>query len=417
LNGAALAGALLVGRRRGGLPLVVLVGIVALILMRALRQTLLIGPWNPWVAVLPFLLYLMLAWSVADADVYALPALVVVGSFSAQTYIGFLPLVVLVGVAALALLWLRRKTEPKIRGRSLGWVSLIAAVARVLLWLPAVVQQFTSNPGNLGLIVRYFRDPPDGFVGIADRFGLMGYKLSLPGPWIGGNDTSALGFVSTGGAGVGFVVLAAVLLCGWLAWKRRASATRFACLMFATVWFGVLASARLTGMPGAYQVRWWWVIAALLWCSLLWSLWSRFDNDRIVQPVTTAGAVALLVLRRVAASAPRSAVPRPVVRFSQLRRHWQRHASRPPRARLRRQCRAGPHENVRLVASGRARRYRPSDHRCGRRRPCGLHARERGQTRRALRPTRRVGTRACERARGEHPRHGRSPFRSEARSG
>jgi hypothetical protein len=297
LNAAVLAGALLVARRRGGAPLMVLVGVVALLLMRALGATILVDPWVPWVSVLPFLLYVLLAWSLADRDFATLPWLVVVGSFVAQTYIGYVPLVALVGVAALALMWWRRADEPATQSAQPVRRSIvIAATAGVVLWLPPVIQQFTGDPGNLGEIVDYFRDPPEKFVGWAFGYGLMGRELRVTGPWINGNDTSALGFVFTDGTVMAILLVVAVLVLGLLAWTRRPSAARFAVLMFAAVWIGVVAGARVTGVAGPYQVRWWWVIAGLVCCSLVWSAWSRFVPDRVAPVLVDVGLVVILVL-------------------------------------------------------------------------------------------------------------------------
>ncbi|HEX5095126.1 MAG TPA: hypothetical protein VFX21_03900, partial [Acidimicrobiia bacterium] len=100
LNIAALVGALVVARRRGGVLLMALVGIVALLLVRSLTLDLLVDPWNPWVAVLPFLLFVLLAWSVAERDRGALVWLVAVGTFLVQTHVGYALLFVGAGAAA-----------------------------------------------------------------------------------------------------------------------------------------------------------------------------------------------------------------------------------------------------------------------------------------------------------------------------
>ena len=51
-----------------------------LVLMLANDTDLFVNPWNPWVAVLPFFTYVLLAWSLADGDVAVLPWLVGVGT-------------------------------------------------------------------------------------------------------------------------------------------------------------------------------------------------------------------------------------------------------------------------------------------------------------------------------------------------
>ena len=42
--------------------------LLAAVLVHALGPGLLLDPWNPWVALLPFLLFALLAWSVACGD-------------------------------------------------------------------------------------------------------------------------------------------------------------------------------------------------------------------------------------------------------------------------------------------------------------------------------------------------------------
>jgi hypothetical protein len=310
INGAALAAALLLARRRGGLPFAVLLGVAMLILVRALGANLLIDPWNPWVAVLPFLVYLLLAWSVAERDLAALPWLVAVGSFLVQTHVGYAPLVAGAGATAVVLALLRHPDEPGLVTRDVRkWAVLTAGVA-ALVWLGPLIQQFTGSPGNLGEIVDYFRDPAEKTIGFRYGFGLMGKELAFPGPWIRGDDNSALGFVFTASTITALVLLVATLALGSLAWRRgNSGAARLAFLMAATAGFGVLAGARITGPPGPYLLRWWWVIAALLWCSLLWSAWSLLGaaRARAMTPALVAtGCAAMAVLAAVVA---RDAVP------------------------------------------------------------------------------------------------------------
>ena len=66
--------------------------------------------WNPSVTLLPFALTLMLAWCVACFDWWALPWLVLTGTFAVQTHVGLAPgvltaLVLALGVGA----WRRRR--------------------------------------------------------------------------------------------------------------------------------------------------------------------------------------------------------------------------------------------------------------------------------------------------------------------
>jgi hypothetical protein len=320
LNAAALVGSLIVARRRGGLPLVALVAIVAALLCRALGPELLIDPWNPWVPVLPFLLYAMLAWCVADQDWVALPWLVGIGSFVVQTHVGYAPEVLGLGALACALgafgsYWEHRRaraggsgdTQPPPSARR--WIVVAAAVG-FLVWLGPVVQQLTGSPGNLGEIVDSFRHPVDPVAGWEAGFGVMGRELALVGPWITGNDAAPSALVGTASTIPATLLLVATAALGALAWRRGANdAGRLALLAVSGAGIGVVAVSRITGFLGPYLVRWSWVIAALVWLSLVWSLWSLVARA----PMTNAlAAVSLVTVVGLTVSTGWSAVSVPV---------------------------------------------------------------------------------------------------------
>jgi hypothetical protein len=276
LNAAALVGVALVARRRGGTALVLWTALLAAVLVHALGPGLLLDPWNPWVALLPFLLFALLAWSVACGDHPTLPWAAGVGSFVVQTHVGYTPLVagVLVVVLVLAVLGRARAGF----GR---WLA-IAGLVTVALWVPPLIQQATGHPGNLGEVASYFVHPPRAqpadiaggpAVGWKTAFGVMGTELTPPGPLLTGRDTSSFGFVA-GGAGVPAVlVLVATVGCGLLAWRRGAAdAARLAAVAVVMAVLGLVATARVTGILANYLVRWWWVVALLLWLAIGWCL-------------------------------------------------------------------------------------------------------------------------------------------------
>ena len=47
---------------------------------------------------------------------------------------------------------------------------------------------------------------------------------------------------------------------------------------------GVIAGSRIVGLLGPYLVRWWWVIVALIWLSILWSAWTFVAPTRAARP-------------------------------------------------------------------------------------------------------------------------------------
>jgi len=315
LNAGAVIGSLYVARRRGGLPMLAIVAVVAAVLVHALGSELLIQIWNPWVPVLPFLLYVMLAWSVAERDWPALPWLVGIGSFVVQSHVSYAPVVFGLGTLALALgasgsTRARRHLHDDgaiatgVVPSPRSWI-VVAGIVGVVLWVAPVVQQFTGSPGNLGEIVESFLHPRDPAAGWRTAIGVMGRELSFIGPWIRGNDSGPFGTVVTASAIPATLLLLTTATLGVLAWRRGAhDAGRLALLAVGGAGLGFVAVSRVTGVLGSYLVRWTWVLAAFVWLSLLWSLWSLLARSSATAALE---AVALLAVLGLVASAGWSA--------------------------------------------------------------------------------------------------------------
>lgn len=269
LNAVAIVGALLIARRRGGLALTAL---VALVLIALCRETdLLVDPWNPWVAVLPFFTYLLLVWSLADRDFGVLPWLVGVGTFAIQAHVGYAPLVLGAGVVSALVAW--RWPPASARGHDgVRRHALVALAVGGLLWLPPVAEQLLGDGGNLGEIVRYFRDPAEAQLGVRAAWGIMGTELGVPGAWLAGGELGPFG-VRTSSVIPALVLLVVTAGLGILAVRRgNQSGGRLALLVVVVSGLGVIATSRITGIVGDYLVRWWWAIAAAVWLSFLWSI-------------------------------------------------------------------------------------------------------------------------------------------------
>jgi hypothetical protein len=148
----------------------------------------LVSPWNPMVIIFPLLLLVILCGAAMDRSALSLVGAVLVASFVIQTNISALPPVVAL-VAAAGGTWLvtaiadrRHRAGPPVvdapghprsvtrwgRGGPIPWGrrqwawAAAGAVAFVLMWVPPLVQQLTNHPGNLTLIVRFFRAPHPG---------------------------------------------------------------------------------------------------------------------------------------------------------------------------------------------------------------------------------------------------------------
>jgi hypothetical protein len=90
------------------------------------------------------------------------------------------------------------------------------------------------------------------------------------------------------------LVLATAAL-GTLAWRRGArDAARLAVLAVAGAGLGVIAVSRITGILGPYLVRWSWILGALLWLSLAWSLWRILSRATATKALVAVALVAVL---------------------------------------------------------------------------------------------------------------------------
>ena len=298
LNSAAIVGALVVARRRGGFILTVLVAAALLVLTLANDTDLFVNPWNPWVAVLPFFTYLLLAWSLADGDVVVLPWLVGVGSYVIQAHVGYAPLVLGAGGIAAVMAWRWRPGDDG-GGRLRRSVGLALGVAAVV-WLPPILQQLFGDDGNLAAIVEFFRAPPEPQAGWRLAWGIMGTELGPPGAWLAGDELGLFGVVPSS-ALPALLLLGVTLLAGVIAVRNgSASAGRLAVLVVAACGIGVVATSRITGLIGTYLVRWWWVLAAAVWLSIVWSVACSLRDRRVRDGLLAVAGLATVALSIVA---------------------------------------------------------------------------------------------------------------------
>jgi hypothetical protein len=116
-------------------------------------------PWNPYVTVMPVVVALVAAASLHDGPHgrRARAILVVLaGSFAVQSHVGTAPLVALALVAALA--GFVRSARGPHAGRWRRDALVVLAVA-LACWAIPIWQQLTTSPGNLGELVKFFREP------------------------------------------------------------------------------------------------------------------------------------------------------------------------------------------------------------------------------------------------------------------
>ncbi|MBV8950963.1 MAG: hypothetical protein JOZ99_08815, partial [Actinobacteria bacterium] len=155
LNAAAVVGIALVARARGGTDFAVAALAVATIASQALGPSFLRSPWTPNLIVLPFVLIVLLSWSVAEGDTAALPWMAVAASFVVQAHLAPTPPIVVMLVAALAL-GARRLRSNGLRNPSmLRGRTYVTAGVLAIMWFPPFVDVATHSGGNLRAVLDY----------------------------------------------------------------------------------------------------------------------------------------------------------------------------------------------------------------------------------------------------------------------
>lgn len=293
LHLAAIAGAVVVAKRVGGASIAVLIALSLTATALALAPRFFLEPWNVWVPVFAFALFLLLAWGLVCEHLALLPIAVAVGSHCVQTHISYTVLVggLLGGVVA-RLAWLWWRTDRLTDRHPLRWL-LIATATLIVAWLPPVIEQLRPGTGNLRKLYHQFTDPGAPFVGPRAALKAMVGRFNLFGPWVidaQKDPRSAPNYI-------GFVLFVALVTVSarW-AWKRRGRVelSLYAVLAAATV-LGLISTARIFGVFFEYVIRWMlplvalWVATSVWSCWLTWRVWAppestaeRPDRSKLV---------------------------------------------------------------------------------------------------------------------------------------
>ena len=305
LNAVALVGIALVAKRRGGLPLVLLTLVLSGLLMSSLGAQFFRDVWNPSITILPFVLVVLLAWSISCGDAWALPVGAGVGTFLVQTHVsyGFTTAAVLAAgaVGAAVTVW-RRRCDSEHRERLRWWLQMLAVTVGVLgvLWLPVVIQQVTDQPGNVGTLLRFFRDHGQEH-SYGDAWHVVAAQLSAWPDWLRGSIVRNIFSGALDLSGPTPIALAVVVLLGAtaLTWWRARDALRFDLLVGLGIVAGFVSVSRIVGEIFPYLVMWTWALGMLTWLAIAWSVarwWqTRAPTDPRVGRIALGVASAALV--------------------------------------------------------------------------------------------------------------------------
>lgn len=287
--------AIWLARRRYGWSVAVLVAFVIVLFVRSAGPDLIVEPWNPWLALLPFLVFVLLVDEIVRRPVSWrwIVAAVVIGSHCVQCHAGY-ALVVGAGLLAVTIVLIRRRAVSAL---------VSGSGALVVVWLAPLVDQWRREPGNITILVDHFGSPGEPGIAVVDALRIVATQFNVVGPWLLGPGPSQP--AETWARWPGFVLLVAL---GVVA-HRRATKTgdREIAGLLATLAAGgaiaVLSILRLFGPYFEYTIRWTWILAALL------TLVSGLALVRSTRPSTSSRAPALsfwlagLVVAAVVASA------------------------------------------------------------------------------------------------------------------
>ena len=272
-------------RRAVGWKPAAAVAVAGTVLMRSWGTGPLTHPWNPYVALVPFLAFAVLSWLAADGRPGLLPAAVVAGSFCIQSHVGYGPSIALTLAVVAALLMvdaLRHHDDRVARGPAFpgpgsvaAWVGAAVAVGLVM-WLPPLVDQWRNDPGNISILIETFRDQSGTTIGLVDGGRVLLTQLNPVGNWLWGSEHV-----------VASPVPGLALLAGWLwsvgvAWRTRRRVLSRLNVVIATLLVTALYWAmRLDSVRLLYLVQWFWAITALLVLSVGWTVWTTLRTSGI----------------------------------------------------------------------------------------------------------------------------------------
>ena len=259
VHGAAMATALVLARRRGGLRVVLGVGVVLGALATAYGFQVLTEPWNPYLPLFWWVAFLVACWGLAERDYWVLPAAVAAGSLCAQTHLPYVGLTLGLGAGAIAVGWLGDRSRAGLR--RLVRPAVAAVGVGVLLWSPVVADQVFVEPGNLGLIVEHFREPPEEPVGLRSGTRVMLVHLDvgqLSSLSDGGNGSLVdVSYDPRGSVGPGLALLGLWAVAVAVAWRlrhRRLMALHL--VLGGGVVLGVVSASNIFGKIWYYLTLW-----------------------------------------------------------------------------------------------------------------------------------------------------------------
>ena len=197
VNCAAVVGATVLARRRGGLVLMYMAALAIVLMSRSLAPEVLHDVWNPAAGLFPFTLLIFLCWSIACGEHRLLILAVLSASFVVQCQFAFLApslglLVIAIAGLLAGRLLPRARSRRGVPDRTAGlWRWALAAVlVAVICWAPPAIDQIRVRPGNLTVLAQTVKanrrnlGPRVGWHAVVLTVGVPPWWLTNPAsPW------------------------------------------------------------------------------------------------------------------------------------------------------------------------------------------------------------------------------------------
>jgi hypothetical protein len=291
----AIGAALRLAWRRGGTAVMLFVALLLTASYLAITAWGLIAPWNVYLAYPFFVVFALLAWSVALGEVRRLPWLAVVALLLVQTHIGYAFVVALPGAWAVWRLAAQVRAGRVPRGsvrRPLLW----AVAWTVVLWIPVLLDQLFVT-GNLGAIWSYFTSDRGPAAGLSTAAGWFASEFHVLPPWLGGplrlSPFSGTATTTT----LLWLLVPLAIVAGLIVAARRLprfdARRELVWLVLVVVGSALVGMSQVTGDRFGYLFEWRGPVAVLLVVTALGLAWSLMRHGR---EVLLGGATVLLLV-------------------------------------------------------------------------------------------------------------------------
>lgn len=240
------------GERLGGRAAAVVVAVVLALSLAPLGAEFAIDPWNPWIAVVFLPATVLGTVSVLSGHRWALLPLVFSASVMTQSHVGFVPIVGVIGLTAVALVVLDRGARGRVLGAGPWTPALLGSAALGFAFWVGPAWDAAFGRGNVQAMYRYFTSPnAEELVGNRRALGLVAVEFQPVPPWLGGANPKGVIDGTLLPAPIGWAVVAALLVVVVLAVAalvRRVEIRATAVLVVATS-LAALASLPRVTMP------------------------------------------------------------------------------------------------------------------------------------------------------------------------